>query len=327
MIKIITKKYIKDFVLDNLDILSKENIEKILSKKNVYFNEAWKKERLIELIKINKFNMMEIYNEFKDECFGVNKFGVKKLLNIDDESFEYMIENEILTGTYSRVEEEKNIMYYSLEQIYKMSIEGVYSLKYKIINEKNRVMKKEKTGEGKRYIKKAKEKRVDELVSMYKVWKEMIENSDEYVILSIESNNIEKIRRFEISIIDFQGVEVYYTNIQRENINKEEIQKVVDFINENLMFKKIVIYDLKIIKTLKEEYGLKDEIECIGLMELYMNYRKSRFTVRLERALNFEGVKMVENDKKSLRKALNILGLIKGVVEEISLRIEKLNDK
>ncbi|MDM0743557.1 exonuclease domain-containing protein [Clostridium perfringens] len=133
--KVINKKYIKDYVYNNLWMLNKEDIQYLLRKNKIEYKSKETKNILIDRLKSNKkINFWEIYKEYQI-TFSISLWDLQELLGIDNKMRKKLTEKGFLK--VNRWEEKKatfgkyDAPFYDLETLYKMDISMLEELKEK----------------------------------------------------------------------------------------------------------------------------------------------------------------------------------------------------
>lgn len=228
--KVINKKYIKDYVYNNLWMLNKEDIQYLLRKNNIDFKSKETKNILIDRLKSNKkINFWEIYKEYQT-TFSISLWDLQELLNIDNKMRKKLTEKGFLK--VNRWEEKKatfgkyDAPFYDLETLYKMDISKLEELKEKY-------KPKERTQKQKEGARKAAETRARKKEEEYQKKLEKV---------TLETTCVRcKVPMMDYNLLDWEGICDY--------CNKE-----LDFLRlEN----SVIYWAKKIIKN-KDNYLILD---------------------------------------------------------------------
>lgn len=249
--KVINKKYIKDYVFNNLWMLNKDDIQYLLKKYDVEYKTKETKSVLMDRLKGTKgVNYWDIYKEYQ-VTFSISLWDLQELLNIDSKMRKKLTDKGYLV--VNRWEEKKadfgkyDAPFYDLETLYKMDISKLEELKEKF-KPKERTQKqiegairaaetraKKKEEEYQRKLEKVTQettcvrckvpmmdynlldwegicdycnKELDFLRRENSVidWaKKIIKNKDKYLILDVETTDLNFDDICSVSIIDFNG--------------------------------------------------------------------------------------------------------------------------
>lgn len=133
--KVINKKYIKDYVFNNLWMLNKDDIQYLLKKYDVEYKTKETKSVLMDRLKGTKgVNYWDIYKEYQ-VTFSISLWDLQELLNIDSKMRKKLTDKGFLK--VNRYEEKKanfgkyDAPFYDLETLYKMDISRLEELKEK----------------------------------------------------------------------------------------------------------------------------------------------------------------------------------------------------
>lgn len=121
--KVITKEWIRDYVKDNFNHITRENITTVLERHNVKVKKALKKDEMIELINTNKIDLFEFIEflgftrkDLKDIFFATDKM-IKKMQDTNFIKIKKTIRVE-MPSAFGKVD-----MYlYDIETIYKITM-------------------------------------------------------------------------------------------------------------------------------------------------------------------------------------------------------------
>ena len=121
--KMITKEWIRDYVKDNFNHITRENITTVLERHNVKVKKALKKDEMIKLINTNKIDLFEFIEflgftrkDLKDIFFATDKM-IKKMQDTNFIKIKKTIRVE-MPSTFGKVD-----MYlYDIETIYKITM-------------------------------------------------------------------------------------------------------------------------------------------------------------------------------------------------------------
>lgn len=121
--KVITKEWIRDYVKDNFNHITRENITTVLERHNVKVKKALKKDEMIKLINTNKIDLFEFIEflgftrkDLKDIFFATDKM-IKKMQDTNFIKIKKTIRVE-MPSAFGKVD-----MYlYDIETIYKITM-------------------------------------------------------------------------------------------------------------------------------------------------------------------------------------------------------------
>lgn len=121
--KMITKEWIRDYVKDNFNHITRENITTVLERHNVKVKKALKKDEMIKLINTNKIDLFEFIEflgftrkDLKDIFFATDKM-IKKMQDTNFIKIKKTIRVE-MPSAFGKVD-----MYlYDIETIYKITM-------------------------------------------------------------------------------------------------------------------------------------------------------------------------------------------------------------
>ena len=121
--KVITKEWIRDYVKDNFNHITRENITTVLERHNIKVKKALKKDEMIKLINTNKIDLFEFIEflgftrkDIKDIFFATDKM-IKKMQDTNFIKIKKTIRVE-MPSAFGKVD-----MYlYDIETIYKITM-------------------------------------------------------------------------------------------------------------------------------------------------------------------------------------------------------------
>ncbi len=121
--KVITKEWIRDYVKDNFNHITRENITTVLERHNIKVKKALKKDEMIKLINTNKIDLFEFIEflgftrkDLKDIFFATDKM-IKKMQDTNFIKIKKTIRVE-MPSAFGKVD-----MYlYDIETIYKITM-------------------------------------------------------------------------------------------------------------------------------------------------------------------------------------------------------------
>lgn len=138
--KVITKKYIKDFVKNNLWHLSKDKLIEIAKTYNVEFKHSMYKDVIIANIQKTKgVDYWAIYQENKKYAFGIFPSALENLLDIDNKQRKKLDKSIVEIAYYSEQKTSWGKVQtpaYSLESLYKLNKDTLEVWKSKHITRK-----------------------------------------------------------------------------------------------------------------------------------------------------------------------------------------------
>lgn len=126
MPKIINKKYIKDYVKNNLQYLTKDSLISIAKKYDVKIKTSDYKDNIAKAItKAKNIDYWEIYTTYKKYEFGLYPTQLEELLDIDKKQRK-KIENDLVKVAYYRENKtdwgKVDVPFYDLESLYKLDV-------------------------------------------------------------------------------------------------------------------------------------------------------------------------------------------------------------
>lgn len=245
--KLVDKKFIKDYVKNNLDYVDKYTLLNIYKKYNLGESKSsLTKAYMLEVIKSSKINLWDIYQDLKDEFFGISAYELYELLDIDKKIKDKMIKEGLLSVAYTREVKTRfkkyiNAPYFLLEDLYKINKDDFEEFKLSIkpasakqlaaiekareIAIKNRtcctckkvVGSKESLIDGECYVcsRVSSEKAQSDYIKCR--FESILKNKDKYIILDTETTGLEYDDEIiEIAIIDMDSNIVLNTLIYTE---------------------------------------------------------------------------------------------------------------
>lgn len=256
--KLIDKKFIKNYVKNSLDYLSKDDILQIYKKYEIGpVKTSLSKDEMIRAIKKSKVDYWSIYQDCKTYAFGISAYELYELLSIDKKIKDKMLKDNLLAVAYTREVKTQfkkwiNAPYFLLEDLYKIDKNFFEEWKSKIKPAtakqlaalekaretaiKNRtctkcgniVGSKDKLKDGKCFycIKIEEEEIHAEIIR--EDFKYFLKNKDKFIILDTETTGLDYTDEIvEISIIDMDGNvlldTLIYTNVdispEASNVN------------------------------------------------------------------------------------------------------------
>lgn len=256
--KLIDKKFIKDYVKNSLDNLSKDEVFNIYKKYEIGpVKSSLTKYEMIRAVKKSKVNFWDIYQDCKTFAFGISAYELYELLSIDKKIKDKMIKENLLKVAYTKEVKTQfkkwiNSPYFLLEDLYKIDKDYFEEFKLKIKPAtsrqlaalekaretaiKNRtctkcgniVGSKDKLKDGKCFycIKIEEEEIHAEIIR--EDFKYFLKNKDKFIILDTETTGLDYTDEIvEISIIDMDGNvlldTLIYTNVdispEASNVN------------------------------------------------------------------------------------------------------------
>lgn len=240
---IINEDYIRSFTEKNLWQLGKIDLQNLATAMNIEFTKAETKDSLLNKIKNNdKYDLLSIYNKYKNLYFGVYPTEAQELLGIDNKTLKKLAKKDIIKIAYTRDKrlygKYVNIPYYLLESflISKENLNDAIEKYCKKATEKqlaaiskaqevsikNRtcikcnclVGKKEYLHHGKCSYCLREEKAEINRLSIKAECINFIKNSDKYLILDTETTGLGYYDEIiEIAIIDMTGKVLLNTRI------------------------------------------------------------------------------------------------------------------
>lgn len=346
MHKIITKKYIINIVKENIGKIDEKILKKVLLEKNIPINDGYSKEALIKMLDYHKINLWTIYELLKDSEFGCTYKEVLKILDVEDEILDKLIEKGVINVAYTKkINIKGNEVienYYSLEDIYDFSKENL--IKFREMNLKGEIKKCKCKENKENHIKKAYKKRIDDFKENLSYWNNLVHKDN--VIVSVISTGIDVKRDeiIEIAIADIEGKIIYHNTFKTnkrvsdesyaiKRISKESISKkktftqCMDEVYKVLENKRILSYNANLVCSLLKGNGYSRELDNICLMESYMKYVHSKYIIRVKRALNMHSIEENSNDSKAIAECLDLLALIKAVCKECEEKMIQVTKK
>lgn len=354
--KLIDKKFIKDYVKNSLDNLSKDEVFNIYKKYEIGpVKSSLTKYEMIRAIKKYKVNFWDIYQDCKTFAFGISAYELYELLSIDKKIKDKMIKENLLKVAYTKEVKTQfkkwiNSPYFLLEDLYKIDKDYFEEFKLKIKPATSRQLaaleKARETAIKNRTCTKCglimsnKNALVDgkcyECIHADKVretYKDIMKNKEQYLILDTETTGLGDADQIvEIAIIDLDGKELLNTRIYTEvpispeasyingikNSDLEgmpTIKELTPEIQELFKNKTILIYNKVFDVRMLYQSGFEGEFNSCCMMNLYMDYINSDRWVGLQRAMEYEGIDIIQ-DHSAFGDCICVLELIKKIAEE-----------
>lgn len=325
MARVISKAQIKKHVRDNIWRLRKDDLLKILIDKGIDIKQSAAKETIMKAIFDNKIDLLTIYNSYKNRAFGLYPRDLENLLDIDKKLRLKMVKQNLLDVAYTKDERAYGtyltIPFYSLESLNKLDSKQFEE--WKIKNDKKASSKqlmalekaREKSKENR--IKKEQEEIEKRQLIRSELFREILKNKDDYVILDVETTGLDSDDEIiEISIIDIDGntllntyvdtdKEINYSAYEVHGITKDDIkdspnfQDIIKDIDKAIFNKKVLAYNSAFDVRLLRQSGYKNTINDICLMHEYMWYIDSERWVSLSNAMRYENINIIQ-DHRSL---------------------------
>lgn len=353
--KLIDKKFIKDYVKNSLDNLSKDEVFNIYKKYEIGpVKSSLTKYEMIRAIKKSKVNFWDIYQDCKTFAFGISAYELYELLSIDKKIKDKMIKENLLKVAYTKEVKTQfkkwiNSPYFLLEDLYKIDKDYFEEFKLKIKPATSRQLaaleKARETAIKNRTCTKCglimsnKNALVDgkcyECIHADKVretYKDIMKNKEQYLILDTETTGLGDADQIvEIAIIDLDGKELLNTRIYTEvpispeasyvnGIKNSDlkgmptIKELTPKIQELFKDKTILIYNEVFDARMLYQSGFEGEFKSKCMMYLYMDYINSDRWVGLQRAMEYEGIDIVQ-DHSAFGDCICLLELIKQIAE------------
>lgn len=303
---IVNEEYIKSFTEKNLWQLSKDNLQSLATSMNIEFKKSETKDSLLSKIKNDdKFDLIYIYREFKNECFGLYPTEAQELLQIDNKTLKKLAKKDVLSIAYTRQQrlygKYIDVPYYSLDSILTLSKEDLNDAIEKHCKEasekqlaaiskaretaiRNRtcekcgsiVAKKSDLYEGKCNKCIYEEEVLENRKIIEGVYKNFLDNKDKYVILDTETTGVSgEDEIVEIAIIDLDGNTLLNTKVFTEVLISADAYAVNGIRNE----------DLKGMPTIKD---LNNKLSNIFNNKTILIYNEG-FDTRMLYQSGFEG--------------------------------------
>lgn len=240
---IIDENYIKEFVEKNLWQLNKDDLQSLAASMNIEFKKTETKDSLLRKIKTNKdFDLLEIYNKFKNWCFGVYPTKAQEILNVDNKTLKklakkdffkvaYTIEQKMY-GKYTDVpmyllesfivtqEELNNAIKKHCKKASEKQLNAINKAREAAIKNRtcikcnNIVGRKSDLKDGKCMLCIDEEITLENQARVRLEFKEFLENKNKYLIMDTETTGLaDNDEIIEIAIIDMEGKELLYTKI------------------------------------------------------------------------------------------------------------------
>lgn len=164
-------------------------------------------------------------------------------------------------------------------------------------------------------------------------FKDFLDNKDKYLILDTETTGLGNDDEIvEIAIIDMTGEALLHTKTYTEVpispeasyingihnsdlINMPTIKELNGTINELFKNKTILIFNEDFDVRMLYQSGFEGDIKSKCLMNLYMNYVDSERWIGLQRAMDYEGIDIIQ-DHSALGDCLCCLELIKKIANK-----------
>ena len=313
------------------------------------------KYEMVKDIEKSKVDYWSIYQDCKTYAFGISAYELYELLSINKKIKDKMLKDNLLTIAYTRAVKTQfkkwiNAPYFLLEDLYKIDRDFFEEWKSKIkpasakqlaaLKKARETAIKNKTCISCSLIKSSKNDLIDgkcyECIHADKVretYKDIMKNKEKYVILDTETTGLgDKDKIVEIAIIDLDGKELLNTRIYTEvpispeasyvngikNSDLEGIPTIKELtpkIQELFKDKTILIYNEVFDVRMLYQSGFEGEFNSCCMMNLYMDYINSDRWVGLQRAMEYEGIDIVQ-DHSAFGDCKCVLELIKKIAEE-----------
>lgn len=119
---IISEEYIKSFTEENLWQLTKDDLEDLANSMNIEFKKSETKDSILSKIKNDdNYNLLDIYNRYKNWCFGLYPTRAQELLGIDNKTLKKLAKRDIIKIAYYRDQKlygkHIDVPYYLLESL------------------------------------------------------------------------------------------------------------------------------------------------------------------------------------------------------------------
>lgn len=334
--KLIDKKFIKNYVKNSLEYLSKNEIFHIYKKYEIGpVKSSLTKYEMIKAIEKSKVNFWDIYQDCKTYAFGISAYELYELLSIDKKIKNKMLKDNLLTVAYTREVKTQfkkwiDAPYFLLEDLYKIDKDFFEEWKSKIkpasakqlaaLKKARETAIKNKICSSCGLIKSSKNDLIDgkcyecfHADKVREIYKEIIKNKEKYVILDTETTGLgESDQIVEIAIIDLDGKELLNTKTYTEvpispeasyvngikNSDLEgmpTIKELAPVIQNIIEDKTVLIYNSSFDTKMLYQSGFKNEIKSMCMMYLYMDYIDSDRWVGLQRAMEYEGINIIQD--------------------------------
>lgn len=259
--KLIDKKFIKNYVKNSLDYLSKDDILHIYKKYEIGpVKSSLSKYEMVKDIEKSKVDYWSIYQDCKNYAFGISAYELYELLSIDKKIKDKMLKDNLLTVAYTRAVKTQfkkwiDAPYFLLEDLYKIDKDFFEEWKSKIkpatpkqlaaLEKAREAAIKNKTCISCGVVMGTKKDLTDgkcyECIHADKIretYKDIIKNKDQYVILDTETTGLSNDDQIvEIAIIDLDGKELLNTRVYTEAPISPEASYVNGIKNSDLVGK------------------------------------------------------------------------------------------
>lgn len=310
---------------------------------------------MVKYIEKSKVDFWSIYQDYKSYAFGISAYELYQLLNIDKKIKDKMLKDNLLTIAYTREVKTQfkkwiDAPYFLLEDLYKIdkdffeewksSIKPATPKQLAALEKARETAIKNKTCASCGLVKSSKRDLIDgkcyecfHVDKVRKTYKDIIKNKDQYVILDTETTGLSSDDQIvEIAIIDLDGKELLNTKVFTEiSISPEAsyvngiknsdlvgmptIRELTPRIQEIFKDKTILIYNADFDVRMLYQSGYEEDINSWCMMYLYMDYASSDRWIGLQRAMQYEGINIIQ-DHSAYGDCICVLELIKKIANE-----------
>lgn len=361
--KLIDKRFIKNYVKNSIDYLTKDEILYIYKKYELGpIKSSLTKHEMARAIEKSKIDFWEVYQDFKDRAFGISAYDLYNLLNIDKKIKDKMLKSNILSIAYTREVKTQfkkwiDSPYFLLEDLYKIDKDYFEEFKSKIkppsekqlaALEKAReaaiqsrtcikcndvVGSKSALTDGKCYICIKIEEEEAHAEFVRDEFKYILQNKDKYIILDTETTGLEWYDQIiQLGIIDMNSNVILDTLIYTEQpisdgaanvhyisatelVGKPTIKDLNSKLNEIFKDKTVLIFNDSFDVRMLYQSGFEGDINSECIMKLYADYISSDRWISLQRAMEYEGVDIIQ-DHSAIGDCRCVLELIKKIASK-----------
>ncbi|MEG0775460.1 3'-5' exonuclease [Clostridium sp.] len=335
-------------VNQGVEYLKKDDLIKFAEKHNVDIYKKGHKQFIAKAI-YESVDVKLIYEEFKNEQFGVISSYLQKLLGVDHKMIKNMEKQGFIHSYYAAeyriYGQYRTVPYYSIENLLDLEqeqIEAFVKANTKVPTEKQkealkkaaatRLKKKtcEECGEVQRVARDLNEDGICNQCVERKYFRRYLEKKNKYIILDTETTGLEDDDEIiEISIIDTEGNILLNTLVSTEKpisdeaydvhgISHEElkgkptIKELAPQLDEIFKNKVVLIYNSDFDRRMLTQSGYEGSFKSICLMRDYMGYMDSEKYISLSKAMYYEDVENVQVHR-ALGDCYCCLELIKAI--------------
>lgn len=348
---------LEDFDIDlwiykNICLVKKEGLIQYLEYKNIPYKKSYGIKKLVEIIEENGYDSWEFYSIVKKYGLGLYPSELEKVLGINRTIRKKMEEKGIIKVAYYKssisYSSRTKIPYYDLEHLNTLTKEYIEDW----IEKKHRKpTNKMIDGHRKAIETRKRNQKIKELEIYYIKKKESFEsfnrfllNKEKFLLLDTESTGLgydDKV--IDIALVDLDGNVVFESLVNPERsisleasevnglkdldvLNAPKFSDIKENIRKFIENKILLIYNADFDTRILRQSGYEYEIKANCLMYEYMRYIDSDRRIGLQRAMDCEGVEIIQNHRAK-SDCLCCLELIKKVVENSKKEINETQEK